>query len=443
VRRNGRRNGSRALTNTDKTILGLAIPALGSLAIDPLLTLADTAFVARLGTVELAALGIDTAILLFAFFVFNFLASVVTPLVARALGHGRDSEARRWVGDALLLAFGLGIIVTIVLEVLAPVFVDLMGATPEVAGPAVSYLRIRALSTVAVLIMTVGHGAFRGHKDTVTPLKVVAVVNGLNLIIDPLLIFGFDMGLEGAAVASVIAQFVGAFWFVRLIWKRHMAARPTRFAQALPSLFALGKSGVLLTTRTALLLMAFTVAASTAARIGTEEIAAHQLVAQLFLLAALLADAFAIAAQPMIAEAASERDLTKVHQLTRRLMGWGFIAGLVLTVFIGVARFGLPLLASDQAVADLAVTAGGVAAMMEPIAALVFVADGIFIGFLSLGTMVVSTATGAAVAILLMSTTRLGETLPGVWWALAAMMVARAIVFAFGYRRSAEIAVKS
>jgi MATE family multidrug resistance protein len=433
----------RALTNTDKAILGLAIPALGSLAIDPLLTLADTAFVARLGTLELAALGVDSAILNFAFFLFNFLASVVTPLVARAIGQGRDGEARRWVGDALLLAFGLGIIVTLVLVALAPLFVDLMGASSEVAGPAVGYLRIRALSTVAVLVATVGHGAFRGHKDTVTPLKVVAVVNGLNLILDPILIFGFDMGLEGAAIATVIAQYLGAIWFLRLIRARHMADRPSRFAQALPSLLALGRNGLLLTARTALLLLAFTVAASTAARIGTEEIAAHQLVAQLFLLAALLADSFAVAAQPMIAEAASEGDLRQVHALTRRLMSWGLIAGLVLTVFIGVGRFGLPLLASDQAVGDLAVAAGGVAAIMEPIAALVFVADGIFIGFLSLGTMVVSTGTGAAAAIFLMSTTRLGDTLTGVWWALAVMMVVRAVVFALGYRRSAEIAVRS
>jgi MATE family multidrug resistance protein len=433
----------RTLSNTDKAILGLAIPALGSLAIDPLLTLADTAFVARLGTVELAALGVDSAILAFAFFLFNFLASVVTPLVARAIGQGNDGEARRWVGDALLLAVGLGILVTIVIEFLAPVFVDLMGATPEVAGPAVGYLRIRALSTTAVLVATVGHGAFRGHKDTVTPLKVVAVVNGINLALDPLLIFGANMGLEGAAVATVIAQYVGAIWFLRLIRARRMADRPSRFAQALPSLFALGKNGVLLTARTALLLLGFTVAASTATSIGTEEIAAHQLVTQLFLLAALLADSFAIAAQPMVAEAASEGDLSQVHALTRRLIGWGLIAGLLLTVLLGFGRFGLVFLASDQAVADLAVAAGGVAAIMEPVAALVFVADGIFIGFLSLGTMVVSTGVGALVAIYLMSSTGFGNTLTGVWWALAVMMLVRAVVFALGYRRSARIAVRS
>jgi len=431
------------LRTTDKAILALAIPALGSLAIDPLLTLIDTAFVARLGTTELAALGVDAAILNFAFFGFNFLASVITPLVARALGKGEKGEARRWVGDALLLAVGLGLGVTALLLVLAPWFIDLMGADAGVAELAVGYLRIRALATVAVLVVTVGHGAFRGHKDTRTPLKVALGVNGINIILDPILIFVLGFGLAGAAAATVVAQYVGAIWFLRLIRSRRMADRPSRFKESLPSLLALGKNGVLLTARTGMLLVAFTYAAATATRIGVEEIAAHQLVTQVFLLAAMLADAFAIAAQAMVAETAGDGDIHQVNVLVRRLMVWGLIAGVVLTALIGFGRFALPLLASDQVVADLAVEAGGVAAIMEPVAALVFVGDGIFLGLLALGTMVASTGAGALAAVALMVFTGFGDTLTGIWWALAVMMVVRGVVFLAGYRRSTEIAVRS
>jgi MATE family multidrug resistance protein len=293
---------------TDREILGLAIPALGALAIDPLLTLADTAFVARLGTVPLAALGVDTAILGFAFFAFNFLAYVVTPLVARALGAGRIEEARRWVGDALLLAVALGVVVSIVVELSAPLLVDLMGAGPEVADPAISYLRIRALATPAVLVVTAGHGAFRGHKDTRTPLKVALGVNLINLVLDPILIFSAGWGLEGAAVATVVAQYVGAVWFLRLLIARDMAARPRGLRASLPSLLDLGRNGALLTLRSGLLLASLTVAASVATRLGPSEIAAHQLVAQVFLLSALLADSFAIAAQAMVADTAGRGD---------------------------------------------------------------------------------------------------------------------------------------
>jgi len=429
--------------STDRAILRLAVPALGALAVDPLLTLADTAFVARLGVVDLAALGVDTAIFGFAFFGFNFLAYVTTPLVARALGRGKDDEARRWVGDALLLAVGLGALATLTLEVAAPALIDLMGASAEVADPAVAYLRIRALATPAVLVVMTGHGAFRGHKDTKTPLAVAAGVNGLNLVLDPILIFALGLGLEGAALATVVAQYAGAAWFLRLIQRRRMAKRTARLSDALPSLMALGRSGALLTARTGFLLAALTVAASKATRIGPEEIAAHQLVAQLFLLTAMLADSFAIAAQALVGESAGKGDTGPLRALARRLCWWGAWAGISLAVFVYVGRHGLAMLAADEAVADLTVGAGGAAAAMQPVGALVFVADGIFLGLLALGTMVASTGTGAAAAVGLMLFTDMGDSLTGIWWAIAVMMVMRGAVFVAGYRRSVEIAVRS
>lgn len=431
------------LNTTDRAILGLAIPALGALAVDPLLTLADTAFVARLGTRELAALGVDTALLGFAFFAFNFLAYVTTPLVARSLGRGDVDGARKWVGDALLLAVGLGLVVVVLLEVFAPLFVDLMGATPDVAAPAVSYLRIRALAAPAVLIVTAGHGAFRGHKNTRTPLVVAAGVNGLNLVLDPLLIFGLGLGLDGAALATVIAQYVGAVWFLRLIRSREMAARPRSIAESLPSLLALGRNGALLTIRTGLLLATFIVAASSATRVSPATIAAHQLVAQMFLLSAMLADAFAIAAQAMVGETAGRGEAGSLHELVKRLMWWGLLAGIVLAALMFFGRYPLALLATSTEVSALTVDAGGIAALFEPVGALVFVADGVFLGLIALGAMVWSTGAGAVVAIGLMLLTPLGGTLTGIWWAMGALMVVRALVFALTYRRSAETALRS
>ena len=431
------------LDPTDREILGLAIPALGALAIDPLLTLADTAFVARLGTVELAALGVDTAIFGFAFFAFNFLAYVVTPLVARAIGRGRHEEARRWVGDALSLAVGLGILVAVVLEVAAPRLVDLMGAGPNVADPAVGYLRIRALAAPAVLVVTAGHGAFRGHKDTRTPLKVALGVNLVNLALDPLLIFILGLGLNGAAMATVAAQYLGAVWFLRLIVDRKMATRPRGLRESLPSLRDLGRNGALLTARTGLLLATLTIAASVATRLGPAEIAAHQLVAQVFLLSALLADSVAIAAQAMVGDAAARGDIEALHALNRRLVGWGVVAGLILMVGVGLGRFGLEYLASDDVVGSLAVEAGGVVALAEPAAAVMFVGDGIFLGLLALGTMVLSTGAGGAVAVGLMLFSPLGETITGIWWALAAMLLVRGLVLLGCYPRSARTAVRS
>ena len=428
---------------TDREIFRLAVPALGALAIDPLLTLADTAFVARLGTVELAALGVDAAILTLSFFAFNFLSFVTTPLVAKALGRGDTEVARDYVATVLVLAVVLGVVVTVLVELLAPTFVGAMGAEGEVATAAVSYLRIRAVAAVAVLLVTVGHGAFRGHKDTKTPFVVALGVNGLNLILDPILIFGLDWGLEGAAVATVVAQWMGAIWFVRLISTRGMARRPRRFAESVPALMTLGRNGGLLMIRTGFLLAAFTFAASTATRLGVVEIAAHQLVAQLFLLSAMLADALEVAAQAMIGDETGRGDVDSLRALSRRLLGWGVVVGVLLLGLVGVGRYGLRFLASDDRVGDLAVQAAGVAALLEPVGALVFVADGIFVGLLAIGTMAISTATGAIAAIALMQWSPLGESLTGIWWALGVFLALRGLVFLAGYRRAVLTAVRS
>ncbi|REK12833.1 MAG: MATE family efflux transporter [Actinobacteria bacterium] len=427
----------------NRDILKLAVPALGALAIDPLLTLADTAFVARLGVNELAALGVDTAILGFAFFGFNFLAYVTTPLVAQALGRDDRLGARRWVGDALTLAVGLGVLATLVLLVLAPWFVQIMGAGAEVSGPAVSYLRIRALAAPAVLVVLAGHGAFRGYHDTRTPLVVAAVVNGINLILDPLLIFTVGWGLQGAAVATVLAQWVGAAVFMRLLLAREMVARPESFASAVPSLLKLGRNGLLVTTRTAALLVAFTVAAAQATRLGPASIAAHQVVVQVWLLASMAADAFAIAGQVMVGDAVGRRDEPGIHSVTARLMTWGAGVGVLLLAAFWLGRGLLDSLAADPTVGALSVEAGGVAAVMQPIAAPLFVADGIFLGLLALGVLVASTASGSAVALVLIFATDLGHSLTGIWWALFAMVATRIAVFALAYRRSVIGALKS
>ena len=431
------------LTTTDKEILGLAIPALGALAIDPLLTLADTAFVARLGTTELAALGVDAAILSLAFFGFNFLSFVTTPLVAKSLGRGAVGEARRYVGTALLLAVVLGVLMTVVVEAAAPRLVGLMGASGAVAGDAVTYLRIRALATVAVLVVTAGHGAFRGHKDTRTPFVVALGVNGVNLVLDPILIFVLGFGLQGAAWATVAAQWIGAFWFLRLIRARSMGERPRRLAESLPALMSLGRNGGLLMIRTAFLLAAFTFAASTATRLGTVEIAAHQLVAQVFLLSAMLADSLEVAAQALVADETARGDPQAIGVLNRRLLRWGLLVGGSLALLVGFGRFALPLLASEPAVSEMAIVAAGIVALIEPMAALVFVSDGIFVGLLAIGSMVLSTATGAVAAIGLMQWSPLGDSLVGIWWALGVFIALRGLVFLLRYPAAVSTAVRS
>ncbi len=427
----------------DRTILGLAVPALGTIAIDPLLTMVDTAFVARVGTAELAALGVDAAILSFAFFAFNFLAFATTPLVARALGTGDTEKAGGFVGSAIFLVVVLGAVMTGLVFALSPALVGFMGAEGEVADLAVSYLRIRSFATMAVLMVLTGHGAFRGHKDTRTPFRIALAINAVNLVLDPILIFGLGWGLQGAAWGTVIGQWVGAIWFLILVRQKGMAVMPRKLKESLPAIITLGRNGALLTTRSAFLLFTFAVAASTATRLGANQIAAHQLVYQVFMLAVMVADALEISAQALVGEEAGRGSAASVGDLVRRLLAWAAAVGAFLLVLVWLLRPVMGVLTDDQAVVSLALSAAAVAAVILPVGALVFTSDGVFSGLLAFGTMAMSTAAGAVVAVSLLWWSPLRFSLEGVWWGIGVFLAVRGVVFLLRYRSAVETALRS
>ena len=198
----------------DKAIFALALPALGSLVADPLLSLVDTAFVGRLGADALAALGISAAVFGVAFFIFNFLEYGTTTEVAKAVGSGDIDGAGRSVVTSLGLAVVAGVGVATVLIMSSGWLVGAFGATGGVATSAAAYVGIRALAAPAVLVVRAANGAFRGFQNTRTPMVVALGANAVNLVLDPLLIFGFGWGIEGAAWATVIAQWAAAGWFL-------------------------------------------------------------------------------------------------------------------------------------------------------------------------------------------------------------------------------------
>ena len=424
---------------SNRQILALAVPALGSLAADPVLSLVDTAFVGRLGAVPLAALGIDAAIFGFAFAVFNFLAYATTPLVAQARGRGRIVESGRVVQRALVLAGLVGIASTVVLAVGATFLVRLMQAGPEVIDPAVSYLRIRAFAVPAVLVILAANGAYRGFQDTKTPLYVTIAVNGLNIVLDPLFMFGFDLGLEGAAWATLAAQWIGAGIFVWLLLaKGRSESWPVERVQ-IHELRAFLGIGSILIVRTALLVLSLSLATAVAARSGTFDVAAHQVVSQLWFLLAMIVDALAIAAQALVADLAGREDALGARSLSNRLLGWGVVVGVLL--LFGLLASGTLLSSAftdDPEVQEAIRSVIPIAAGMQPLAAVVFVLDGVFLAVLAIKKLVASTAAGfVAAASVLGATVVYDWGLTGVWWAITAMIVARLVVLA-GFYRSGE-----
>lgn len=455
----------------DREILTLAVPALGALAADPLVSMVDTAFVGRLGVLPLGALGVNASIFSMAFVVFNFLAYGTTPMVARAVGRGDTDRAGRLAVEALVLAGVAGVIALTALQLLAHPILGVMGATGELRDPALLYLRIRALAGPAVLLITAGHGVFRGWHDTRTPLVVTLWLNAINLVLDPLLIFGLGWGLAGAAIATVVAQWAGALAFLWLILVRRRDALGVRLVLPRPrDLLPFLQVGGALLARTAALIGTMTVATAVATRVGTLAVAAHQVASQLWLLLALVVDALAVAAQAMVARyrgadttdaetgmagvdespggseaapisPASTEDLpdgrgvVTARQASDRLLVWGLGVGLALAGVFLLLRPWLPRLFTDEPSAIARVqTLLPFVIWMQPLNALVFVWDGIFMGAEAFRLLARQMAISAAAALaVLLSVVPFGWGLQGVWWGIVTLMLARLITLAASY----------
>ncbi len=421
----------------DREIGALAFPALGALAADPLVSMVDTAFVGRLGTVPLAALGVNAALFSLAFVIFNFLAYGTTPRVARAVGRGDREEAGRVAVQALVLAGVTGVAATLVLLFGADLLLAAMGAGGELLEPARSYLQIRALAGPAVLLIMAGHGIFRGYQDTRTPLLVTLALNGVNLVLDPLLIFGLGWGIEGAAWATVVAQWAGAAGFLALLLGPRRSLLGTRpriphLAEFLPFLRVGGE----LVFRTFTLIGTLTLAAAVATRLGPASVAGHQVALQLWLLLALVVDAVAVAAQALVARYRGEGDPTLLRQVTHRLLGWGLLTGVILTLLFLLLSPWLPRIFTDDP--ETLAQVGRIMAFviwMQPLNALVFVWDGIYMGLEEFRFLALQMLASAALAGgLLLLVLPLEWGLSGVWWGIVALMGVRALTLAWRYR---------
>ena len=183
------------MNTTDRRIVGLALPALGSLAAEPMYVLVDTAIVGRLGTAQLGGLALAATVLSLVVVGCNFLTFGTTERVARRLGAGQTQDAADVGVQTMWLSAIVGVVLAPILVAAAPLLGRLLGGDGEVLAFAVSYLRIAALGLPFVLITLGAQGVQRGASDYRTPLVVLLVANAANAVLEVVFVFGFHWGV--------------------------------------------------------------------------------------------------------------------------------------------------------------------------------------------------------------------------------------------------------
>ena len=429
----------------DREIWRLAIPAFLALVAEPLFLLSDAAIVGHLGTPELAGLGIAGAVLQTAVGLCIFLAYGTTASVARYLGAGDRSRALAQGIDGIWLAVIIGVLVTIAGVALTEPLVAAFGAGSEVSEQATTYLRIAFLGTTPLLVMLATTGVLRGLQDTRTPLVVAVAGNALNVLLNLLLVYGvggFDgLGIAGSALGSVLAQIASAAGLlavvVRAARREGAPLRPDRAGIRAAARAAVALVIRTLTLRAALLVTTYAVAAGATGDDGAVDLATHQLALTLWSFLAFVLDAIAIAAQAITGRYLGAGDVETTRAVTRRMVRWGVISGVVTGLGLAASSPWLgALFTGDADVRDRLVPVLLIAALGQPIAGVVFVLDGVLIGAGD-GTFLAwaGTAVFVVYAPLAMLAAVAGGGLLGVWVVFAGVFMGARFVALVGRAR--------
>ena len=231
-----------------KLLLRFSIPAITGMTVNALYNVVDRMFIGRgVGTLALSGLtiGFPIMMVMMAFAMLVGLGS--TALISIRLGENRKGTAELILGNAVTLFFLLAMLLTILGSIFLRPLLELFGASSDVLPYAISYMRIILLG---VFFTNIGFGMNHFIRAEGNPrIAMITMILGavVNIILDAVFIFGFNMGVQGAALATVIAQFCAAIWvFSYFLGKKSTLRFRVRYLfprlSIIKSILALGSS---------------------------------------------------------------------------------------------------------------------------------------------------------------------------------------------------------
>lgn len=415
----------------NKSILKIALPSILTNITVPLLGLVDTAIVGHLGSAAyIGAIALGTTLMSMAYWGFGFLRMSTGGLTAQAVGEENRERCFAILIRSLAWAMLIAVLLILLQVPLLRMVLHFAEGTEEVRQLASSYFRILIWGAPAVLCLSGMNGWFIGMQNATFPLLIAVVQNLVNILLSCIFVFGLGWSIEGVALGTLIAQYIGfvlALCFIR------------RF-RPLPSLAdlrtSLGRRSLLDTTflrmnrdiflRTLCLLAVTSYFTFVGARQGDVILAANALLMQFFLLFSYFMDGFAYAGEALCGKAFGGGRREVFQNITQRLFLWGgslAVMSSVLYYFLG-SEF-LNLLTDTPAVVRCATHYLPFVALIPLVSFPAFLFDGIFIGmsFTSGMLRALGVATLIFFTLHLLASPLLGNT--ALWVAFLAYLGAR------------------
>lgn len=207
----------------------LAIPMILEMSMEALFAIIDTFFVAKLGAESVAVVGLTESVLVLIYAVAIGLSIGATATVARRTGEKDMDGAARSAAHTIYLGLIVSAVMGSMGVIFAPDILRLLGAEPKVIEMGTPFMRIMFGSNAVIVFLFLLNAIFRGAGDAAIALRVLILANGLNIILDPLFIFGIgffpELGVTGAAVATSIGRGVGVLYAAWSLFYRSNGGR--------------------------------------------------------------------------------------------------------------------------------------------------------------------------------------------------------------------------
>jgi len=224
-----------------RAVIFLSIPMILEMCMESVFAVVDIFFVGRLGKGAVTTVGLTESVLTLIYSIAMGLSMAAMALVARRTGEKDPAGAAHAAAQAINLALGVTVVVSLAGFFLAPQILKAMGASPETAAMGTSYTRIMFGGSIVIMLLFLINGIFRGAGNASMAMWSLWIANGCNILLCPLLIHFF--GLKGAAIATTIGRGIGVLYQLYHLFNGKGIARITRqsFRLDLPLLKSLTK----------------------------------------------------------------------------------------------------------------------------------------------------------------------------------------------------------